>query len=240
MSPAYKRVLLKLSGEVLAGDNKFGIDSHVITELVKEVKDVWDLGVEVAIVIGAGNIFRGIQAGAEGLDRVSADYMGMLGTVINSLALQNKLEQLNVPTRVLSAIEMKEVAEPYIKRRATRHLEKNRIVIFAAGTGNPFFTTDSAASLRALEISADVVIKGTKVDYIYDKDPKKFADAIPYKKVTFLETLKKQLKVMDAAAISLCMDNDLPIIVLNMNVPGNLKRAVLGEDVGTLVTSKED
>lgn len=238
MAPVYKRVLLKLSGEILAGDNKFGIDSHIITELVKEIKDVYDLGIEVAVVIGGGNIFRGVQAGAEGLDRVSADYMGMLGTVINALAIQNKLEQIKVPTRVLSAIEMREVAEPYIKRRATRHLEKGRVVIFAAGTGNPFFTTDSAASLRALEISADVVIKGTKVDYIYDKDPKKFADAIPFKKVSFLDTLQKQLKVMDAAAISLCMDNDLPIIVLNLGVKGNLKKAALGEEVGTLVTSE--
>lgn len=231
----YRRVLLKLSGEILAGDRGFGIDSEVITRLVKEIFDVYELGVELGIVIGGGNIFRGIQAGSQGLDRTSGDYMGMLGTAINALALQDVLEQRGIDTRVMSAIEMRQISEPYIRRRATRHLEKNRVVIFSCGTGNPYFTTDTAASLRAMEIGADVLLKGTKVDAVYDSDPKRNANAVPFEQLKFLEVLSKGLKVMDAAAISLCMDNNLPIIVFNIGVSGNLKRVVSGERIGTLV-----
>ncbi len=234
----FRRILLKLSGEILAGDRGFGIDSEVIGRLVKEIFEVYELGVELGIVIGGGNIFRGIQAGAQGLDRSSGDYMGMLGTAINALALQDVLEQRGIDTRVMSAIEMRQISEPYIRRRATRHLEKNRVVIFSCGTGNPYFTTDTAASLRAMEIGADVLLKGTKVDAVYDSDPAKNCDAVPFEELTFLQVLSKELKVMDAAAISLCMDNKLPIIVFNIGVEGNLKRVVTGHKIGTLVHSE--
>jgi len=232
----YRRVLLKLSGEILAGDKGFGIDPGVIGTLVNEIFDVHELGVELGIVIGGGNIFRGINAGERGLDRASGDHMGMLGTVINALAFQDMLEQRGIDTRVMSAIEMRQIAEPYIKRRATRHLEKDRVVIFAAGTGNPYFTTDTAASLRAMEIGADVLLKGTKVDAVYDKDPMKDKSAIPYTTLSFMDVLQKGLKVMDAAAISLCMDNNLPIVVFNIGVGGNLRRIVTGQTIGTTVS----
>ena len=233
----YSRILLKLSGEILAGEKGFGIDQIVLTKLVNEIISVHSLGVQLGIVIGGGNIFRGVQAGAQGLDRATGDYMGMLATSMNALALQDVLEQRGIPTRVLSAIEMKEIAEPYIRRRAVRHLEKGRIVIFACGTGNPYFTTDTAASLRALEIDSQVLLKGTKVDSVYDSDPLKNHDAVAFKTVSFIEVLQKGLKVMDSAAISLCMDNDLPIIVFNIGVEGNLGKIVAGEDVGTVVSS---
>lgn len=231
----YKRILLKLSGEILAGDKGGGIDPEIINQLVAQVREVHEMGIQVGIVIGGGNIFRGVQAGSQGLDRVTGDYMGMLATAINALALQDRLESVGVDTRVASAIEMREISEPYIRRRATRHLEKGRVVIFACGTGNPFFTTDTAASLRAMEIGADVVLKGTKVDAVYDSDPVKNPNAKPYRTITFMDVLQQGLKVMDAAAISLCMDNRLPIIVFNVGVEGNLRRIVSGEPVGTLV-----
>ena len=236
-SPFYKKILLKLSGEALMGEQEFGISSDVITSYAKQIKEIVDLGVEVSIVIGGGNIFRGISGAAQGVDRVTADHMGMLATVINSLALQNSIEKLGVPTRVQTAIEMPKVAEPFIKRRAQRHLEKGRGVIFGAGTGNPYFTTDTAAALRAIEMETDVVIKATKVDGIYDKDPVKFADAKKYGTVTYNEVLAKDLKVMDATAISLCRENKLPIIVFNSLVEGNLKKVVMGEHIGTTVVA---
>ena len=219
------------------GDQEFGISSDVIASYAKQIKEIVDLGVEVSIVIGGGNIFRGISGAAQGVDRVTADHMGMLATVINSLALQNSIEKLGVPTRVQTAIEMPKVAEPFIKRRAQRHLEKGRVVIFGAGTGNPYFTTDTAAALRAIEMETDVVIKATKVDGIYDKDPVKFADAKKYEKVTYNEVLAKDLKVMDATAISLCRENKLPIIVFNSLIEGNLKRVIMGENIGTTVVA---
>jgi uridylate kinase len=233
----YSRILLKLSGEILAGDKGYGIDPGIISKLVDEIISVYKMDVQLGIVIGGGNIFRGIQAGAQGLDRATGDYMGMLATSMNALALQDVLEQKNIPTRVLSAIEMKEIAEPYIRRRAVRHLEKGRIVIFACGTGNPYFTTDTAASLRALEIDANILLKGTKVDSVYDSDPVKNPDAKAFSEVTFSKVLQMGLKVMDSAAISLCMDNSLPIIVFNIGVPGNLMKIVSGETVGTFVSS---
>jgi len=232
----YKRVLLKLSGEMLAGGKGLGIDPATIEQLTNEIKEIHDLGVEVGIVIGGGNIFRGVQADAQGMDRASGDYMGMLATVINALALQDIMERKGIATRVLSAIEMRQIAEPYIRRRATRHLEKRRVVIFASGTGNPYFTTDTAASLRAMEIGAEILLKGTKVDAIYDKDPVKHSDAVPYKKVSFMDVLQKGIKVMDAAAISLCMENNLPIVVFNIGEHGNLRKVICGEPLGTLVT----
>ena len=219
------------------GDQEFGISSDVIASYAKQIKEIVDLGVEVSIVIGGGNIFRGISGAAQGVDRVTGDHMGMLATVINSLALQNSIEKLGVPTRVQTAIEMPKIAEPFIKRRAQRHLEKGRVVIFGAGTGNPYFTTDTAAALRAIEMGTDVVIKATKVDGIYDKDPVKFADAKKYEKVTYNEVLAKDLKVMDATAISLCRENKLPIIVFNSLVEGNLKKVVMGENIGTTVVA---
>jgi len=236
-SPFYKKILLKLSGEALMGDQEFGISSDVIASYAKQIKEIVDLGVEVSIVIGGGNIFRGISGVAQGVDRVTGDHMGMLATVINSLALQNSIEKLGVPTRVQTAIEMPKIAEPFIKRRAQRHLEKGRVVIFGAGTGNPYFTTDTAAALRAIEMGTDVVIKATKVDGIYDKDPVKFADAKKYEKVTYNEVLAKDLKVMDATAISLCRENKLPIIVFNSLVEGNLKKVIMGENIGTTVVA---
>ena len=236
-SPFYKKILLKLSGEALMGDQEFGMSSDVITSYAKQIKEIVDLGVEVSIVIGGGNIFRGISGAAQGVDRVTGDHMGMLATVINSLALQNSIEKLGVPTRVQTAIEMPKVAEPFIKRRAQRHLEKGRVVIFGAGTGNPYFTTDTAAALRAIEMETDVVIKATKVDGIYDKDPVKYPDAKKYETVTYNEVLAKDLKVMDATAISLCRENKLPIIVFNSLVEGNLKKVVMGEHIGTTVVA---
>lgn len=236
-SPFYKKILLKLSGEALMGDQEFGISSDVIASYAKQIKEIVDLGVEVSIVIGGGNIFRGISGAAQGVDRVTGDHMGMLATAINSLALQNSIEKLGVPTRVQTAIEMPKIAEPFIKRRAQRHLEKGRVVIFGAGTGNPYFTTDTAAALRAIEMETDVVIKATKVDGIYDKDPVKFADAKKYEKVTYNEVLAKDLKVMHATAISLCRENKLPIIVFNSLIEGNLKRVIMGENIGTTVVA---
>jgi uridylate kinase len=234
-SPRYKRILLKLSGEALMGDSKYGISPKTLASIAQDVKDVVDLGVEVALTIGGGNIFRGVSGATEGMDRSSADYMGMLATVINSMALQDALEKIGVETRVQSAIEMHQVAEPYIRRRATRHLEKGRVVIFAAGTGNPYFTTDTAASLRAMEIHADVLLKATKVDGVYSADPKKDSAATKFKTLTYIDVLKKNLKVMDSTAISLCMDNDLPIIVFDLTARGNVRRVVLGDEIGTTV-----
>ncbi len=233
--PKYKRIVLKLSGEALSGGSEMGIDAHVLEKVSKEVKEIWELGVEIAIVIGGGNIFRGLEASAKGMDRASADYIGMLATTINALSLQHALEKEGIFTRVQSAIQMEELAEPYIRRRAIRHLEKKRIVIFSAGTGNPYFTTDTAAALRANEIGADVILKATRVDGVYDKDPLKFKDARFFKKLNYIEVLQKKLKVMDSTAISLCMDNDLKIIVFNLSHEGNIKRAVFGQDIGTLV-----
>ncbi len=232
---AYKRVLLKLSGEILAGEKGFGIDPATINKLVGEIGSVCQLGVELGIVIGGGNLFRGVQLGEQGMDRASADYVGMLATAMNALALQDCMERAGIDTRVMSGIEMRQISEPYIRRRATRHLEKGRAVIFAAGTGNPYFTTDTAASLRAMEIGADILLKGTKVDAVYDKDPKKHKDAIAYRTLTFMDVLRGELKVMDAAAISLCKDNNLPIIVFDIGTPGNLKKIVMGEAIGTMV-----
>lgn len=234
----YKRILLKLSGEALMGEQKYGIDHSVLDTITSEVKDISGLGVEIAIVIGGGNIFRGLSGAAKGMERASADYMGMLATVLNALALQNILENKGVVTRVQSAIEMRELAETYIRRRAVRHLEKGRVVIFAAGTGNPYFTTDTAAALRAMEIGADVIMKATKVDGVFSADPMKDKTATKFKQLTYIDVLRKDLKVMDATAISLCMDNNLPIIVFNLTVPGNIKRIVLGEEIGTLVTGR--
>ncbi len=232
----YKRVLLKLSGEALMGPAPFGIEAETITKLATELKEVSDLGCQLAIVVGGGNIFRGVAGTAMGMHRATADYMGMLVTVVNALALQDALEKQGAMTRVVSAIAMQEVAEPYIRRRATRHLEKGRIVIFAAGTGNPFFTTDTAASLRAAEIGAEVILKGTtRVDGIYDADPRTHADAKRYEELTYIEFLNRELKVMDATAISLCMDNRLPIVVFNSSVRGNIMKVVCGESVGTIV-----
>ena len=217
------------------GDRSYGVDTMVLDKIAQEIRDVKDLGVEVAVVIGGGNIFRGLSASAKGMDRATADYVGMLATVINALALQDALEKKGVYTRVMSAIEMKELAEPYIRRRAVRHLEKGRVVIFAAGTGNPYFTTDTAASLRAMEIHADVILKGTKVDGVYDKDPMKEEGAIKYDELTYIDVLKKGLRVMDTTAVSLCMDNNLPIVVFNIKKSGNVARIVKGEKVGTIV-----
>ena len=235
--PVYRRIVLKLSGEALAGTQGYGIDPPVLDRVGAEVRDVTELGVQVAIVIGAGNIFRGIAASAGGMDRATADYMGMLATIINALALQDSLEKAGLQTRVLSAIEMRAVAEPYIRRRAIRHLEKGRVVIFAAGTGNPFFTTDTAGALRAVEIGADAILKATKVDGIYSADPKKDPMARRIEKVTYIEVLNQGLGVMDTTAISLCMDNKLPIVVFDLTRPGNIKRLVLGEPVGSVVSS---
>jgi uridylate kinase len=235
--PAYRRIVLKLSGEALAGSQGYGIDPPVLDRIAAEVREVVALGVQVAIVIGGGNIFRGVAASAGGMDRATADYMGMLATVINALALQDAIEKVGLQTRVLSAIEMRAVAEPYIRRRSIRHLEKGRVVIFAAGTGNPFFTTDTAGALRAVEIGADAIMKATKVDGIYSADPKQDANAQRLERVTYIEVLNRGLQVMDATAISLCMDNKLPIIVFDLTRSGNIKRIVLGEMVGSIVSS---
>jgi uridylate kinase len=233
--PKFKRVLLKLSGEALMGDKQFGIDQQIVQFIANELKVVSKLGIEIAIVIGGGNIFRGLEASAEGMERTAADYMGMLATALNALALQNALELNGMPTRVLSAIEMRELAEPYIRRRAVRHLEKGRFVIFACGTGNPYFTTDTAASLRAVEIGSDIILKATKVDGVYSSDPVKNPRAKKYKEITYLDVLKKGLKVMDSTAISLCMDNNLPIIVFGLMKKGNIKKVLVGKKIGTLV-----
>ena len=235
--PAYKRILLKLSGEALMGDQTYGIDPAVATQIAKDIKEIQGMGVETAIVIGGGNIFRGVAASARGMDRATADYMGMLATVINALALQDALEQQDVVTRVVTAIEMRAVAEPFIRRRAIRHLAKGRVVVFGAGTGNPYFSTDTAAALRAMEIKAEVIMKGTKVDGIYDADPMVKADAVRYDTISYQQVLERGLKVMDSTAISLCMDNQLPIVVFNLRTPGNIKRAITGEPIGSLVTA---
>jgi uridylate kinase len=234
--PAYKRILLKLSGEALMGEQTYGIDPAVATQIARDIAEIQSMGVETAIVIGGGNIFRGVAASARGMDRATADYMGMLATVINALALQDALEQQNVVTRVVTAIEMRAVAEPFIRRRAIRHLEKGRVVVFGAGTGNPYFSTDTAAALRAMEIKADVIMKGTKVDGIYDADPMVKADATRIDRISYLQVLEQGLKVMDSTAISLCMDNRLPIVIFNLRTPGNIKRAISGEPIGSLVT----
>lgn len=231
----YKRILLKLSGEALAGSQGTGINAAVINQIAIDVKEAHNTGVQIGLVIGGGNIFRGVAASAQGMDRANSDYMGMLATCINALALQEALEKVKVPTRVQSAIQMAEIAEPYIRRRAIRHLEKGRIVIFAAGTGNPFFTTDTAASLRAMEINAEVLMKATKVDGIYDKDPTKHADAKKYDKISYIDVLKQGLQVMDSTAISLCMDNKLPIMTFDLAKTGNILKAVQGENIGTTV-----
>ena len=232
----YKRILLKLSGEALMGEKDFGVDTEVIHSIARDIKEIHELGVQVAVVIGGGNIFRGVSASAKGMDRAQADYVGMLATVINALMLQDALEKNGVFTRVISAIEMKELAEPYIRRKAVRHLEKGRVIIFAAGTGNPYFTTDTAASLRAMEINAEVIMKGTKVDGVYDRDPMKDSGAKRYESLKFIDVLKDGLKVMDATAISLCMDNNLPIIVFSIKEKGNLLKVVSGEKIGTTVS----
>ncbi|MCW5782124.1 MAG: UMP kinase [Nitrospirales bacterium] len=232
----YRRVLLKISGEMLAGEQTYGIQPSILHNLAGEIADVLTLNVEIAIVIGGGNIFRGLAASASGMERASADYMGMLATLLNALALQNALESKDIPTRVLSAIEMRQLAESYIRRRAIRHLEKKRVVIFAAGTGNPYFTTDTAAALRAMEIGADVIMKGTKVDGIYDADPMTTPSAKRFTELPFLSVLNKSLKVMDATAITLCMDNDLPIIVFDLTSSGNIRKILEGEPVGTIVS----
>ena len=231
----YKRILLKLSGEALMGNKKFGIDNERLMQYAKEIKEISDLGVQIGIVIGGGNIFRGVQAERGGMDRTQGDYMGMLATMINSMALQAALESVGLFSRLQSAIEMKEIAEPFIKRRAVRHLEKGRVVIFGSGTGNPFFTTDSAASLRAIEIHADVILKGTRVNGIYSEDPEQNPDAKMFDKITFKDVFNKDLKVMDMTAFTLCKENNVPIVVFNMNEPGNLRKVVSGDNVGTLV-----
>lgn len=231
----YKRILLKLSGEALIGDKKYGIDSKRLSAYAKEIKNISDTGIQVAIVIGGGNIYRGIQSEGAGFDRVQGDHMGMLATIINGMALQSALESLNVDTRLQTAIKMEQVAEPYIRRRAMRHLEKNRVVIFGAGTGNPYFTTDTAAALRAIEIEADIILKGTRVDGVYSSDPEQDSDAIKYDSITFDEVYEKKLKVMDLTAFTLCKENQLPINVFNMNTIGNLAKVCNGENVGTLV-----
>jgi len=235
--PSYRRVLLKLSGEALMGDQAYGVDPAVATRIADDIAEIQSLGVQTSIVIGGGNIFRGLAASTRGMDRSTADYMGMRATVINALALQDALEKHGVATRVLTAIEMRSVAEPFIRRRAIRHLEKGRVVVFAAGTGNPYFTTDTAAALRAMEVRAEVILKGTKVDGIYTADPVKHPDATRFDRISFMQVLQERLQVMDATAISLCMDNKLPIIVFNLKTPGNIRRVVMGEAIGTTVTA---
>lgn len=231
----FKRILLKLSGEALMGERGYGIDPVTVNYMAEEIKKAYELGIEIAIVIGGGNIFRGVEAAEQGIERATADYMGMLATVINALALQNALEKIDVHTRVQSAIEMRELAEPYIRRKAMRHLEKGRVVIFAAGTGNPYFTTDTAAALRAIEIGADVIMKGTKVDGIYSSDPFKDPKAKKFDKLTYMDVIRDSLKVMDSTAITLCMDNNLPIVVFNIRKSDNLKKIILGQKIGSIV-----
>jgi uridylate kinase len=237
--PVYRRILLKLSGEALMGKQGFGVDPDVASRIAAEVSEIRGLGLEVAVVVGGGNFIRGLAASAMGIDRVVADNMGMLATVVNALALQDALEKKGSHTRVVTAIEMREIAEPFIRRRAIRHLEKGRVVVFAAGTGNPYFSTDTAAALRAMEVKAEVILKATKVDGVYDADPKKVPEAKMFSKITYRDVLSRGLTVMDTTAISLCMDNRMPIVVFNLNVPGNLKRVILGEKVGSLVAPSE-
>jgi len=232
----YKRILLKLSGEALMGEKQFGIDNKRLMQYAREIQEISEMNVEIGIVIGGGNIFRGVQAEKGGMDRTQGDYMGMLATMINSMALQSALESIGLITRLQSAIEMKQIAEPYIKRKAVRHLEKGRIVIFGAGTGNPFFTTDSAASLRAVEIESDVILKGTRVDGVYDSDPEKNSNALKFDTLTFDQAYDKQLKIMDMTAFTLCKENEIPVVVFDMNNSGNLKKVILGDKIGTLVT----
>jgi uridylate kinase len=236
----YRKILLKLSGEALQGEQGYGISAEVLDTISSEIAEVSKLNIEIAIVIGGGNIFRGVAGSSKGIDRSTGDYMGMLATVINALALQDSLEKKNIHTRVQTALNIERVAEPYIRRRAVRHLEKGRVVIFAAGTGNPFFTTDTAATLRALEIGADLILKATKVDGVYDKDPMKHKDAVKFKKLTYMEVLKKELKIMDATAISLCMQGNIPIIVFNLFESGNIKNVIMGSEIGTIVRSDSD
>jgi uridylate kinase len=233
----YKRVVLKLSGEALAGDRGFGLDATKVSQISNELAEIHSLGVEIGLVVGGGNFFRGVEEQAKEMDRVGADNMGMLSTVINAIALQDTLERLRVQCRVMTAVFMNQIAEPYIRRRAVRHLEKGRVVIFAAGIGNPFFSTDTAASLRAMEVKADVLLKGTKVEGVYNADPKQVKDAVKYDVITYMDILRQGLKVMDLTAVSLCKDNNLPMIIFNMNQPGNIRRVVLGEKVGSLVTA---
>ncbi len=233
--PVYRRVMLKLSGEAFAGTSSFGIDPQVVSYIAEEIQGVYELGIQVAVVVGGGNIFRGLAASSRGMDRASADYMGMLATVINGLALQNSLEQLGVNTRVQTAIEMKEIAEPFIRRRAIRHLEKGRVVIFVGGTGNPYFTTDTAAALRAIEVGAEVILKATRVDGVYSADPLKVPDAVKFEELSYIEVLNRKLGVMDSTAVSLCMDNSFPIVVFNLLEKGGFLRLMMGEKVGTLV-----
>ncbi|MBI5474499.1 MAG: UMP kinase [Ignavibacteriae bacterium] len=237
-TPKYKRILLKLSGEALMGDKQFGIDPNVLKQYSQEIKSIHDLGVQIGIVIGGGNIYRGVSDSSDNIDKVTGDHMGMLATLINALALQSALEHEGLLTRLISAIRMEVIAEPFIRRRAVRHLEKDRIVIFGAGTGNPYFTTDTAAALRAVEIEADVIIKGTRVDGVYDSDPEKNPSAIRFPEITYMDVLKRNLSVMDMTAITLCRENKLPILVFNMNTPGNLKRLMMGEEIGTTVTER--
>ena len=232
----YKRILLKLSGEALMGEKQFGIDNKRLMQYAKDIQEIAEMNVQIGIVIGGGNIFRGVQAEKGGMDRTQGDYMGMLATMINSMALQSALESIGLITRLQSAIEMKQIAEPYIKRKAVRHLEKGRIVIFGSGTGNPFFTTDSAASLRAVEIESDVILKGTRVDGVYDSDPEKNSNALKFDTLTFDQAYDKQLKIMDMTAFTLCKENEIPVVVFDMNNPGNLKKVILGDKIGTLVT----
>ena len=238
--PKYRRILLKLSGEALQGEQNYGISLSVLETISEEIKEIHALGVEPALVIGGGNIFRGIAGAATGMDRAIADYMGMIATVINALALQDSLERKGIVTRVQTALEIKQVAEPYIRRRAIRHLEKGRVLILAAGTGNPFFTTDTAATLRALEIGAEVILKATKVDGVYDRDPMRYSDATKFKELNYMEVLKRGLKIMDATAISLCMEGSIPIVVFNLFESGNIKRIIMGEEIGTTVRSARD
>ncbi len=240
MPRLFSRVLLKISGEALMGDKGYGIDAHTVDFMAKEIKDIVSMGVQISIVIGGGNIFRGVQASLEGMERASADYMGMLATVINALALQNALEKYKIPTRVQSAIGMQELCEPYIRRKAIRHLEKGRVVIFAAGTGNPYFTTDTAAALRAMEINADIIMKGTKVDGVYSADPVKNPKAKKFAELTYIDVLKKGLGVMDSTAISLCMDNNLPIVVFSLRGKGNIRKIIEGKRIGTIVRGNND
>ena len=240
MPRLFSRILLKISGEALMGDKGYGIDAHTVDFMAKEIKDIVSMGVQISVVIGGGNIFRGVQASLEGMERASADYMGMLATVINALAVQNALEKYKIPTRVQSAIEMQELCEPYIRRKAIRHLEKGRVVIFAAGTGNPYFTTDTAAALRAMEINADIIMKGTKVDGVYSADPVKNPKATKFAELTYIDVLKKGLGVMDSTAISLCMDNNLPIVVFSLRGKGNIRKIIEGKRIGTIVRGNND
>ena len=240
MPRLFSRILLKISGEALMGDKGYGIDAHTVDFMAREIKDIVSMGVQISVVIGGGNIFRGVQASLEGMERASADYMGMLATVINALALQNALEKYRIPTRVQSAIAMQELYEPYIRRKAIRHLEKGRVVIFAAGTGNPYFTTDTAAALRAMEINADIIMKGTKVDGVYSADPVKNPKAKKFTELTYIDVLKKGLGVMDSTAISLCMDNNLPIVVFSLRGKGNIRKIIEGKRIGTIVRGNND